>query len=133
MGDDNMALQHRIRQRRIDKGMSATELARAADISKGYLSELENGHSPRPSGAVLMKLANALGTTIADLLEREVEPGKMKIPPSLLDFAELVELPEQDITMLARIRFRGDQPQTLEDWRFLYESIKRSIPAKNES
>lgn len=117
----------RMRKRREDKGISAAELARRAGVSKGYLSEIEAGNAPRPSGAVLMRLADALGTTIADLLGTEVRPATREVSSSLREFAEANALPAQDVEMLAGIRFRGNQPESADDWRFLYESIKRSI------
>ena len=125
-----MALSDRIKQRREEKQISAIELARRAEISKGYLSELESGRAPRPSGAVLFRIATALGTTVADLLEQEVKPASRAIPRALRDLAERERLPEEDVQMLARIRFRGEQPATMEDWRYLYESIRRSIPRR---
>lgn len=125
-----MVLGERLQQRRREKEMSAAELARRAEVSKGYLSELENGRAERPSGDVLYRLASALGTTVADLLGREVRPADRAINPALRQFAEAEGLPEEDVRMLAQIRFRGEQPATIEDWRFLYESIRRSIPGR---
>ena len=122
-----MALGDRIRQRRDDLGLCAAELARRARISKGYLSVIESGNTVRPSADVLDRLATALGTTIADLLDREIRPVATTIPPSLQEFAASRGLPAEDIHMLAQIRFRGEQPSTPDDWWFLYESIKRSL------
>lgn len=122
-----MSLGTRIKQRREQKGIPAAELARLAEISKPYLSELENGHAARPSVAVLFRIAKALGTTAADLMGEEIQPTNGTISPTLREFAASEGLPAEDVRMLARIRFRGEQPQTPEDWRFLYESIKRSI------
>lgn len=122
-----MALSDRIKHRREERKMTAAELARRAEISKGYLSEIEAGKTPRPSADVLYRLATALGTTIADLLDKEVRSAPRGISASLQEFADQAELPEQDLRMLAQIRFRGAQPSTVDDWRFLYESIKRSI------
>lgn len=122
-----MALSDRIKQRREEKGLTAAELARRAEISKAYLSELESGRAPHPSGAILFRIATQLGTTIADLLEKEVRPAARTIPATLQEFVELAKLPEEDVQMLAQIRFRGEQPRTAEDWRFLYESIRRSV------
>jgi transcriptional regulator with XRE-family HTH domain len=125
-----MGLGSRIRQRRADIGMSAAELARRADISKGYVSEIESddpSRTSRPSAEVLFRIATALGTTVADLLGKEVRPATRGIPAELKKFADEADLPQQDVQMLAQIRFRGAQPQTAEDWRFLYESIKRSV------
>ena len=120
-------LGERIKQRREEKGLTAADLARRASLSKGYLSEIESGRAPRPSAEILYQIAVALGTTVADLLGKEVRPALQAIPASLREFAELANLPQEDVQMLAQIRFRGEQPSTVDDWRYLYESIKRSI------
>ena len=36
----------------------------------------------------------------------------------------------EDIQMLANIRYRGRQPQTKEDWNFIYEAIVKSVGGK---
>lgn len=117
----------RVRQRRAELGWSAGELARRAGVSRGYLSKLEGGTSKRPSADVLNRLAAALGTTSSDLLGREEPSETSAIPESLRRFAEQAGLPDEDVAMLARIRYRGEQPRTPEDWAYLLESIKRSI------
>lgn len=125
-----MALADRIKLRRTQKGMSAAELARAAGISKGYLSEIEGADSNkvvRPSADVLYRVATALGTSVADLLEKDARPAPREISPSLRLFADKNHLPEEDVQMLADIRFRGDQPVDERDWAFLYDAIQRSI------
>jgi len=122
-----MELGERIKKRRKERGLIAAELARQAEISKGYLSEIESGQASRPSGTVLFRIATALGTSIADLLGKEIQPLTGDVNSGLREFARLEQLPEGDVQMLARIRFRGDQPRTVDDWRYLYESIKRSI------
>ncbi len=126
-----MALHDRIKLRRQEKGLTAAELARAAGVSKGYLHDLENPTrerpSARPSADVLYRIAVALGTSVADLLEREVTPARRDVSLVLRAYAERAQLPPDDVEMLAAIRFRGKQPQTEDDWRFLYESIRRSV------
>ena len=122
-----MAIGERVRQRRDEMNITATELAKRAEVTKGYVSQIENGLVPRPSADVLYRLASALGTTVADLLGKEVVPIQKEIPAGLLKFIEQENLPNEDIEMLAAIKFRGRQPRTVEDWRFLYESIKRTI------
>ena len=122
-----MSLGERIKQRREEKGLAAIELSRQAEVSKGYLSEIESGGAPRPSGVVLFRIATALGTTVADLLGQEIRPATNSVSSALREFAEEAKLPEEDVRMLAQVRFRGEQPSTKDDWRYLYESIKRSI------
>ena len=130
MVDGSRPLGERIRQRRSEKGLSSAELARRAGISKGYLSELENGGAtaPKPSAEILYRIARELATTIADLMERDVAPAPpATIPSELQKFAKDEQLPEADVQMLASIKFRGNQPRTYEDWRFLYDSIRRAV------
>src|SRR6266849_2717940 len=107
-----MALADRIKLRRTQKRFSAAELARAAGISKGYLSEIESADPSKPvspSADVLYRVATALGTSVADLLEKDIRPAPREITPSLRVFAENNDLPEEDVQMLADIRFRGAQ------------------------
>jgi len=119
-----------IRRLRLAKQMSLSELARQATISKAYLSQLERGQVASPSADVLYKLASVLGTSVAALLGRAAgadEPA-VAISESLRGFAKEARLSDEEMQMLARIRLRGKQPRTKSDWRYLYESIKRSIP-----
>src|SRR3712207_917822 len=89
-----MPLGEQIRKRREEKNVSAAELARQAGISKGYISQIEQDGTVRPSADVLYRLATALGTTVADLLERQVRPASRAVPASLREFAAEEALPE---------------------------------------
>lgn len=123
------AIGARIRELRLQKGLSLTELAHQANVSKSYLSTVENGTGSRPGVAVLHKLAVALGVTLADLLGRSVQavnPGEAAIPSSLHEFAQQYGLPQADIEMLAGIKFRGEAPRTPERWQFIYNAIVMS-------
>lgn len=129
-----MPLGDQIRRRRLEHGLTLSQLARLAKVSKGYLSQLENSpESPRPSADVLYRIAFALEATIADLLgrtpaNRAEQP--ISIPAGLLEFAASANLSQQDILMLAQIKHRGQQPILKpDDWRFLYESIQRILQA----
>lgn len=126
-GDEPVGV--RIKRFRKERGLSATELARAAGVSKSYLSTLENGDGTqrRPSAKTLFALASAMGVAMSDLLGRPVtqQPDRER-PDSLLEFARARDLPEADINMLAGIRFRGQQPSTADRWSFIYDAIKNS-------
>src|SRR4051794_36726298 len=124
---ETLPLGERIRKRRDELQLSAAELARRAEVSKGYLSEVESGAAPSPSGAVLLRLAKALGTTIADLLGEPLVPAIGEPPPTLVAFAQQADLTQDDINMLSQIRFRGRQPTNEDDWRFIFESIRRTL------
>jgi transcriptional regulator with XRE-family HTH domain len=125
-----MNLGTRIQTRMTEKGWKLSDLARATNVAKGYLSEILSGKATRPSAVSLDAIAQALGTSVPDLLGTPNYPGADTVKnalPSLLEFAATEGLPEQDIKMLAGISFRNAQPKTANDWRYLWESIKRSV------
>ena len=122
------ALSENLKRLRTDKRLSQAALSRQADVSPAYVSELEGGHGKRPSGQVLMRLAEVLGVTIAELLGENVRPGDAPLQPdpSLLEFARRRKLPGSDVEMLAGIRFRGDPPRTARRWAIIYDTIVSS-------
>ena len=122
----------RIKKRREERGLSLSALADLAKVSRGYLSQIESGAVENPSAAVLFRLAKNLGTSVAHLLGEAPEPGaqeqeKEALDPTLLQFARNENLSPEDIKMLSGIKRRGDRPLKEEDWRFMYEAIKRTI------
>lgn len=137
-----MALAERIRNIREIKEMSLDELASRAKISKTYLWELERDTAgeKKPSADVLLKIATALSTTLAELLSLEtvtIQDRKVQLSPSLKEFldrmrAQKVHLSDEDIRDLAVMKFRGGQPQTADEWHqlylFLVNSIRRRKP-----
>jgi len=107
--------------------LSLSDLARLAGVSKGYLSEIESNPGARPSAATLFKIASALGTSVGELLGKsgpDSQPVNLDIPESLRRFAEEAKLPDAEVRMLAGIRYRGKAPRTVDDWRYIYESIR---------
>jgi transcriptional regulator with XRE-family HTH domain len=126
-----MALSDQIRTYRIERGLTQSELARRAHISKGYLSHFENRQNrSHPTGEVLYRIAFALGVSVGVLLEKQIKPGALElpeIPAELREFALAQQLPDEVIIMLARIEIRGHRPRTVKDWSYLYESIRRSV------
>lgn len=123
-----MALSEQIRKRRQEAGLTVAELARLASVSKAYISQLENNiNGVRPSADVLLRIASALGTSVSTLLEKEVSDQLEDIPEELQKFALAEQLPKEEIKLLARIEYRGRRPKTVDDWKFLYEAIKRSV------
>lgn len=123
-----MAFSARIRQLRRERRMTLTALAEKAGISRGYMSEIENERATDPSAAVLRAIAQALDTTTAVLMDEDPTIVSSDIPDSLRLAQEKFNIPEGDLPTLAAIKFRNYQPISAEDWKFLYESIKRSMP-----
>ena len=58
----------RLKERRVAAGMSLREMAREADVSPSFLSQIENGKS-QPSVATLFSFANILGVKIDELFD----------------------------------------------------------------
>lgn len=65
----------RIKELRQKKGYSITELARLADVSKSYLSQIERGLQTNPSLQFLYKLSVPLDTDI-DYFLKDIRPDK---------------------------------------------------------
>jgi transcriptional regulator with XRE-family HTH domain len=129
---ETKALGARITAARAEKGgMSVAKLAELAGVSKAYMHQIENGDCARPSAQVLFGIAQVLDTSIAHLLGKGPsgpEPGTVQIPASLQEYAKShPDLRQEDIEMLARIKFRDKQPTEPKDWDYLWESIKRSV------
>lgn len=53
---------------RAKKGMSQGDIARALEVDRGYISNIENGKK-NPTIATIQKLANALGISSSELLK----------------------------------------------------------------
>ena len=122
----------RIKQQRLAIGLNLSRLADKANISKGYLHDLENDQAARPSAEILYAIALALDTTVGFLLGKRRNPleengDAVDIPPSLEQFAHEDRIPDEDKRRLACIKYRNEQPKSAEDWRYLYETIKRVV------
>lgn len=120
----------RLRDLRDKQGLSLSEVARRAKVSKAYVSQLERGGSKDPSYSVVIRLATALGTTPENLTGQlgPWDPTEIDaLPRSLRTFAEQNDVPSVDVDMLSRIHYRGKRPKHPEDWAHLYETIKRTI------
>ena len=122
-----MALAGRVRQRRLEKGLSQAALARQTGITRTYLYRIENGEASRPSADVLQRLAQVLATSVADLLEQPEPVAPAAIPPSLQRLAERDHLPSEDVALLAAIWYRGQQPRTVEGWAHVLSAIRLAI------
>lgn len=123
--ENNLA--SRLRKIRDDRGLSLDDVAGRAKISKTYLWELERdtAGAKKPSADVLLRIAQALSTTLAELLALamvKAPEGPVELPPSLRDFRDRMagQLTPQDLQDLAAMKFRGAQPQTADEWHQLY-------------
>jgi transcriptional regulator with XRE-family HTH domain len=125
----------RIKQRRLALDWTLDRLAAEAKISKGFLSDLENGQRKSASGEYLNNLARALGVSLDFLISgggNLPQGEKVQIPASLAVFAQQASLTFSQTMMLLQLRrqivaFRSDtKSDDLEkfDWKPFYEDLK---------
>jgi hypothetical protein len=79
---------------------------------------------PEPAAAEEEDLASMV--TPAGALRPYELPSSEHVPPSLRRFAEERRLPEEEVAMLASIRFPGEPPQTAARWHHIYNAIRLS-------
>jgi len=121
----------RLRKIRTQRGLSLDELAAKTSVSKAYLWRLETDPGVNPSVEVAQKLAEGLGITVTALVIAHADVADdVEIPPTLKQARKMFKIPDKDLADLARIRFRGAQPMTPEDWGLLYLQLKRAIPGE---
>ena len=134
----------RIKAARQNLNWTQEQLAEAAGISKGFLSDIENDKRNISSESAL-KIADALGISLDYLLrgetgERERQRQPVRIPPELSKLAEELELSYREtLTLLeaheavvARRAARLLRPSTVDEWRKFYKAIKDVYPDVSE-
>lgn len=114
----------KVRSRRLQEKLSQQELADRVGISRNYLSQIERGQATNLSWQLMEKLTSILGLK-GDPTGKE--PQTADIPSSLAEFAKSAGLPPDDVMMLARLKYRGQQPTTPEKWELLYNVIKMTV------
>lgn len=67
-----MEIGYKIKQLRIQKGLTLEELASRSELTKGFLSQLERNLTS-PSISTLSDILEALGTSLADFFKEEKE------------------------------------------------------------
>lgn len=109
---DNIQVGKRIRELRLKKELTLKEVASLADISIGFLGDIESGRT-NPSLITLNKLVNILDTSTDYLIGRIDDPRPIKDPiwkqekkPSKIEF--------QHFLSQTNIYFDGD-PLTDDD------------------
>ena len=125
----------RIREIREKRGMTQEQLANEANISKGFLSDVEN--NKRNIGSErLLRIADILGASVDYLLKGEVaefiENKAVTIPSTLSQAAEELQLPYTETlelllayeSVVARRSNEKIKEFTVEDWKKLHKAIK---------
>ena len=60
----------KLREVRLDRGLSQEDLHRMTGVSRDTISRMETGDRPNPHPKTLRKLAGALGVSVADIRKR---------------------------------------------------------------
>lgn len=111
-----------VREWRAKEGMTQEELAKRVGVSRVYLSQIEQGVATNVS----LRLADKLRMTLG--LQMPIRPhDEVVIDPSLREFADSYNLPDEDVKMLARVEYRGRRPKDSTQWRLLYDLIKAAL------
>ncbi|MGV3488345.1 MAG: helix-turn-helix domain-containing protein [Tuberibacillus sp.] len=63
----------KIKQLRLQRGMSLSDLAERADVSKSYLSTIERDIQKNPSIQFLEKIADVFGISVLQLIKNDEE------------------------------------------------------------
>lgn len=127
------------------RGMSQEALAAAADTSKGYISDLEGGKRPLPPGAMMDRLATALGVDARQLLAEDPEhvaTGRRTVPlvgyvgagaiahfyASADEGLDEVEAPPNATQQTRAAEIRGESLGPLFDrWLVFYDDVRSPV------
>lgn len=128
---DLVKLGQKVRFLRQGKGWTLANLAERTGLSKAYISDVENGVAGKPNIQYIFALAQALDTTLNDLIH-DVTVGtapkprrrRNELPASLLELQRELDLSQDDVERLATVNFRGHRPRDKEGWRFLLETLQ---------
>lgn len=131
-----MVLGERIREIRQSLGWTQDQLSKEAQISKSFLSEIENSKSD-VSGDKLLKIANALNASLDYLMRGESSKNKklqkpVEIPHELsemadengLTYKETITILKTHKSLIARRSNKNNKKMSKIDWKNLYTSLK---------
>ncbi len=128
----------RIREVREHRRLTQDRLAEITDISKGFLSDVEN-NKRNVSSEYLLRIANALGANVDYLLKGESSSAEANsqapvvIPQALseaahqlsLSYSETIELLNAHRSVVARRSNKETKEFTIEDWKALHEALRK--------
>lgn len=126
----------RIREAREEKGWTQEQLADKAQISKGFLSDVEN-NKRNVSAENALKITDALGLSLDFLMrgeqvKQEAARDPVSIPPELsraaqelgLSYSDTLTLLDAHEAVVARRSTKFRKHRTVDDWKNLHKAIK---------
>ena len=131
----------RIREVREKRRLTQEKLAERTELSKSFISDVENGNSDISSDN-LLKVADALGANLEYLVRGEAPKAPARapvvIPPELsmlaeedgLSYAQTLELLEAHNSIIARRSGNSQRVYGVEHWRQLHRAIQKTYGAK---
>lgn len=133
-----MSLAENLKRLRMQKQWSQPKLAEETELSKSYIYMLESGDMTNPALETLFKISEALGCTIAELIDQPkaaLKSSAWEIPEALQEFAKRKSregdpLKDEELKSLAHIKYRGRRPETADDWAYVHEFLKRTLGAR---
>ena len=139
---DDMEISDNIKKYRELRSLTLPDLAARAGVSKAFLWEMESGHSKRPGAGILLKVADALGVTIAHLMGREADSAAAvtSVQPEINDGLRAFinerkqlgqALDAEEVESLSMVQLKGGRPQTKEQWSLIYGILKETTSASD--
>lgn len=127
-----MCFGSRLREERERQQLSLGELARRAEVNKGYLWTLEQGPQSNPSIQIARRLAAALEVDLGYLVTGapgDAAPDAEELPGALCAFIAQREesgapLSPGQIEDLAKIQLRGQPPNSAEQYASLLAQLE---------
>ena len=136
-----MKLNERLAELRRESGLTLRELrdriaGRTGDrVSVSYLSELERTDSVPPMDT-LLRIAQGYDLTLGDLLapvDFFADPTEASYPRSLRAFMAKQPVEPEWASVLSRIEFRGQRPDTDSEWQAIYAMLRAFLEPKEKS
>jgi transcriptional regulator with XRE-family HTH domain len=142
--DAAQAFGDRLREARLNQGLTLKQVSEISGISIAYLSDLERGVLTNPTLDTLRRLASALRLSLNDLLGIEEQQKEARYPEALEHFrvspgflaavadeATRHKRPQQDVERdwlraLAGLRVGRRAPRDPTDYQFLFETLRRT-------
>ncbi|MEW6756173.1 MAG: helix-turn-helix transcriptional regulator [Candidatus Latescibacterota bacterium] len=136
-----MDIGENIRRYRQVQGLTLPDLASKAGVSKAFLWEIESGKSRRPGAEVLLRIADALGVTLAHLLGRLSEGTRQElVEPEVNDGLRAFinerrrqgnPLDPEEIKSLSFVQLKGGRPATKEQWALVYGMLREMTAGRS--
>lgn len=94
----------KLRNRRIEMGLTLEELAEKVGSKKAYIWQMENKKPAKPSGELLIKLAKTLDISAEYLIDDDsLQPSDAQVRVALARGAESRGLTQNDVDKLFKI------------------------------